>query len=285
MMWPGSCEPEVRDAVEDAALARNRVRQDHIEGRQAVGGDDQQAVLVNGVDIAHLAAMDALKAREPGVVHGVGGYCVQACYHKPYAVDGKTDRWRPGSGAGPMGAAFGAAIGHQYDLGNEQRKARPSGEQFFISTFRVMGHVAKADGQVTTREIDAARSVMHSLHLDQEQVQVAIALFTEGKRPDFNLDAEMAALRASCQSRPHILRIFVEIQLRFALAGCDMAGDTRRLWRALPRWWVCLPQLFRAHGGRIAWRRAGGQRRGSRRTHCRRLPHAGGGRPRSPTKS
>ena len=52
------------------------------------------------------------------------------------------------------------------------------GPQFFASTFRVMGHVAKADGRVTVREIEAARGIMQSLRLGEPQVREAIALFT-----------------------------------------------------------------------------------------------------------
>lgn len=127
---------------------------------------------------------------------------------------------------GPIGAALGVAIGHQYDL-MSARRARPTGEQFFLSTFRVMGHVAKADGRVSEREIDAARQVMRDLRLDSRQVQAAIAEFTRGKQAGFNLDAEMADLRAACHSQPEILRAFTEILLRFAIAGSDMRGAGR----------------------------------------------------------
>lgn len=144
----------------------------------------------------------------------------------------------------PIGVAIGAAIGHQYDLNEERRRARPPGEQFFVSTFRTMGHVAKADGRVTEREIAAARSVMQSLRLDQAQVQAAIALFSEGKQSAFDLAAEMVALRTSCQSQPRILRVFVEIQLRFALAGSDMTGGARaRVVSAASQLGIA-PQLF-----------------------------------------
>jgi DnaJ like chaperone protein len=137
-----------------------------------------------------------------------------------------------GMALGPIGAALGVAVGHQYDL-MTQRRVRPGGEQFFLSTFRVMGHVAKADGRVTEREIQAARQVMHSLRLDARQVGAAIAEFTHGKQPQFVLESEMADLRASCHSQPQILRTFVEILLRFALAGADMTGNARaRVTRA-----------------------------------------------------
>lgn len=137
-----------------------------------------------------------------------------------------------GMALGPLGAALGVAVGHQYDL-LQQRRARPAGEQFFLSTFRLMGHVAKADGRVTEREIQAARQVMQGLRLNPVQVQLAIAEFTAGKQPQFDADAEMAQLRAACHSQPEILRMFVEIQLRFALAGSDMSGNARaRITRA-----------------------------------------------------
>jgi DnaJ like chaperone protein len=132
-----------------------------------------------------------------------------------------------GMALGPIGAAFGAAIGHQYDVSAERRNARPAGEQFFLSTFRVMGHVAKADGRVTEREIAAARGVMQNLRLNSQQVQLAIALFGEGKQSSFDLEQEMNRLRASCHSQPQILRVFMEIQLRFALAGSDLTGGAR----------------------------------------------------------
>ena len=53
----GPAEPEIRDGGQDAALAWDRVRQDHVEGRKAIGGDDQQTVGIDGIDIANLAAM------------------------------------------------------------------------------------------------------------------------------------------------------------------------------------------------------------------------------------
>ncbi len=128
---------------------------------------------------------------------------------------------------GPLGLAVGAAIGHGYDSGALGAPRRPPAEQFFRSTFRVMGHVAKADGRVSEREIEAARSVMQGLRLGAGQVQAAIAHFTAGKQPEFDLDVELAELRSACGAHPEILRVFLEIQLRFALAGSDMVGAAR----------------------------------------------------------
>ena len=62
---------------------------------------------------------------------------------------------------------------------------------------------------------------------DYAQRREAIGLFTLGKRADFDLDAELIELRRSSGAHPELLRVFLEIQLRFALAGNDMSGPVR----------------------------------------------------------
>jgi DnaJ like chaperone protein len=151
-----------------------------------------------------------------------------------------------GLALGPWGAAMGVALGHQYDLNAERGRVRPLGDQFFVSTFRLMGHVAKADGRVTEREIQAARGVMHSLRLSDAQVRLAIAEFTRGKQPQFDLATEMSRLRAACRSQPEILHVFVEIQLRFAVYGSEMTPATRaRVTQAAALLGISAPLLAR----------------------------------------
>jgi len=138
---------------------------------------------------------------------------------------------------GPIGVLVGVLLGHQFDAaqGEDADGALPPGdvatigERFFRATFRIMGYLAKADGRVSQQEIAAARSVMTDLRLSGAQVQEAIALFTAGKQPDFALDAELAGLRQACRGRPDIVRIFVEIQVRAALAGNNLEGPVRPL--------------------------------------------------------
>ncbi len=136
---------------------------------------------------------------------------------------------------GPIGVALGVLLGHQFDQAqsaDDGQRATPGdvgaiSARFFGATFRVMGYVAKADGRVSEQEIAAARAVMADLRLDARQVREAIALFTAGKAPEFDLDAELATLRAACRGRPDILRIFIEIQVRAALAGNNLEGPVR----------------------------------------------------------
>jgi DnaJ like chaperone protein len=138
---------------------------------------------------------------------------------------------------GPLGAAIGVLLGHQFDENSEDSRDDPRlrndsaavGDQFFRAAFRVMGHVAKSDGRVSESEIAAARAVMSDLRLTSPQVRAAIDHFTDGKQPEFNLNAELGALAASCRSRPGLLRTFLEIQVRAALAGNNLEGPVRQL--------------------------------------------------------
>ena len=135
---------------------------------------------------------------------------------------------------GPLGAALGVLLGHQFDedngapaaaLGQEDLNA--IGERFFRATFRVMGYLAKADGRVSELEISAARAVMAQLRLDAAQTRAAIACFGEGKQPDFDFEGELGALSRACRGRPDLTRIFLEIQVRAALAGNNLEGRVR----------------------------------------------------------
>ena len=143
---------------------------------------------------------------------------------------------------GPIGAAVGVVIGHQFDAssgsgsvrgpgmgGGGGLSAAQIGDRFFRTTFQVMGHVAKADGRVSEQEIQAARAVMAQLHLTADQVQVAIACFTQGKGPQFELPAALGGLYRACGGRADLMHAFVEIQMRAALAGNDLQPAARQL--------------------------------------------------------
>lgn len=134
----------------------------------------------------------------------------------------------------PWGLLIGMILGHFYDqsVDNARRQsagggALEIGERFFTATFEVMGHVAKADGRVSEAEIAAARKVMSELRLDGAQIHAAIQHFTRGKNREFDLEDTMERLRAACASRPELIRVFLEIQVRAALEGVDMQGPAR----------------------------------------------------------
>ena len=134
------------------------------------------------------------------------------------------------------GAAIGAFIGHLFDLGaGSGRSGRSAADApaisdvFFRTTFELMGHVAKSDGRVTEAEIDAARRLMSELQLSPSDVNLAIAHFRAGKAAGYHLESSIERLREACAQRHDVLRTFVELQLRAALAGNGLSPPARRI--------------------------------------------------------
>jgi hypothetical protein len=64
-------EPEIAHLVQDLALAGDRLVHDDIEGRQAVGGDDQDLVVADGVVVADLAVAQQWQGVDGGLIEAV----------------------------------------------------------------------------------------------------------------------------------------------------------------------------------------------------------------------
>jgi DnaJ like chaperone protein len=140
------------------------------------------------------------------------------------------------------GAVIGAFIGHLFDQGagfgpgaaGSGGYASVAGqisisEVFFRTTFELMGHVAKSDGRVSEAEIDAARGLMQELRLGPTEITAAIACFRAGKSASYDAAAGVEHLRAACEQRHDLLRAFVELQLRAALAGNGISPPARTI--------------------------------------------------------
>ncbi len=113
---------------------------------------------------------------------------------------------------GPIGALLGAAMGRGFgrspsSIGPEESGSERTQLAFFAAVFGVMGDVAKADGRVTPEEIGLANQVMDQLGLDARQCAAARALFDEGKRPEFPLDAVLDQLRSECGRATNLIRM------------------------------------------------------------------------------
>ena len=143
---------------------------------------------------------------------------------------------------GPLGAAFGAALGHQFDKGvsiDHESLGAQSQEQiqtaFFTATFSMMGHIAKADGQVTPDEIQIANDVMGQMSLNEEQVSAARNLFNAGKSENFEYDEIVTQFRDICGRRSNLLRMFMEIQFHAAYADGEVHPAERAILERLNR--------------------------------------------------
>jgi DnaJ like chaperone protein len=134
------------------------------------------------------------------------------------------------------GAIIGAIIGHLFDQGTAASPA-PGGAAistvFFRMTFELMGHVAKSDGRVSEAEIDAARRLMQQLNLGPAEVALAIDCFRAGKSAGYDFELAVARLREAFGLRHDLLRAFVELQLRSALAGDGLLPPARAVLNRL----------------------------------------------------
>lgn len=144
---------------------------------------------------------------------------------------------------GGYGAIAGFLFGFFYDkaqlpkLGHRRQREKPMSEEdtervrqsFFSTTFSVMGHVAKADGQVRQSEIALAQNIMEQMGLNAVLRTEAIELFNKGKRAGFDLDMHVVRFRADCAQSTSLYRVFLEIQIQAALADGKMAREEEEI--------------------------------------------------------
>ena len=136
------------------------------------------------------------------------------------------------------GAVIGAIVGHLFQqalstgsgpAGAHAQHSMTISDVFFRTTFELMGHVAKSDGRVTEAEIGAARRLMQELHLGPREIGLAIDCFRNGKAAGFDAEIGVERLREACGQRYDLLRAFMELQLRAALAGNGMSPPARAI--------------------------------------------------------
>lgn len=133
---------------------------------------------------------------------------------------------------GFLGILGGLIVGHLFDrrrspnaysYQDEDQQSRQ--EIFFTTTFQVMGHLSKAKGVVTERDIMVANAIMDRFDLEGEQRRIAQDAFTAGKSPDFPLRKVMREFRLSVGRRFDLLKIFLEIQLQVALSDGKLSKE------------------------------------------------------------
>ncbi|ACA85313.1 MULTISPECIES: co-chaperone DjlA [Shewanella] len=126
-----------------------------------------------------------------------------------------------------IGGVIGLWLGHLYD----KKSAQLSGiigsganrqTLFFKTTFSVMGHVAKASGQVTETDIRIATMLMDQMQLKGEARAEAQAAFKEGKESDFDVKACLKTFRLISMGRKELLQMFLEIQIQTALSDAKL---------------------------------------------------------------
>ncbi len=135
------------------------------------------------------------------------------------------------------GAVVGALVGYMIQQSRAFGTSSGAGtaqslsisDEFFRTTFELMGHVAKSDGRVSEAEIGAARRLMDELRLGPREVGIAIDCFRTGKSPAYDAELAVERLREACGQRYDLLRAFMELQLRAALVGNGLSPPARTI--------------------------------------------------------
>ena len=139
---------------------------------------------------------------------------------------------------GLFGGIFGAFLGHLadkklYELGSVRSsifgKNLPRQTLFTLTTFAVLGHLAKAKGRVTEEDIQNARNLMAHLNLDAKAQQEAQKAFTLGKEADFPLRNVIREFREACARRQDLLRFFIQVQITAAIQDGELDAQEQQV--------------------------------------------------------
>lgn len=123
-----------------------------------------------------------------------------------------------------FGAIIGFVIGTVYDardtigFGTAHTGSPETQRIFFETLFRLLGHIAKADGQITPEEISQAETMMAQSRLSAENRRLAISLFKEGATPAFERRAQIAAFQTQCGKNQVLRQTLVMYLITLALA-------------------------------------------------------------------
>lgn len=147
------------------------------------------------------------------------------------------------------GALLGLYIGHRFDRSMSQDFSNQGGFSkffvnkdsftnqavFFHAVFSVYGHIAKASGQVTPQEINAASQLMDKMGLSGDMRQEAQAAFSEGKSSDFPLESTLQSFKKSSFGQRDILQLFLEVQLQAAFADGELHVKERKILHTIAK--------------------------------------------------
>lgn len=125
---------------------------------------------------------------------------------------------------GPIGAIIGLFIGHYYDNRDQLLQgfgSAPNAETkqvFFQTLYRLLGHLAKADGRVSEAEVAQTEALMRRSGLTQQNRQLAIALFKEGANAAFNRELQLQIFLKHCGHRGLLKQTLLVYLVNMALA-------------------------------------------------------------------
>jgi len=125
---------------------------------------------------------------------------------------------------GPFGLLIGLGIGFfisarsNFSLGTAHTSSPETQKVFFETLFRLLGHIAKADGQITPEEIAQTEATMAQSRLTAEHRKSAIALFKEGATAEFDRREQIKQFQSRCGNNPVLRQTLMVYLISLALA-------------------------------------------------------------------
>lgn len=137
---------------------------------------------------------------------------------------------------GPLGAILGAVVGHHAVDKNTLSFEEERQGLFFVATFSMLGKLSKADGRVTSEEIEVVEQVMRdNLRLSPEARQFAIDIFTAAKDSSDGFEDYAHQFYEAFSEYPEVLTTLVDLLLRLAHADGVIHPEESRLMEAAVR--------------------------------------------------
>lgn len=140
-----------------------------------------------------------------------------------------------------FGMLLGIWLGHRFDRAtainfNAQNglfgntvSSQERQKLFFDSTFSVMGHLAKAKGQVTQTDIQVANAYMDQMRLQGASRAQAQASFASGKETDFPLQQTLAKFAQGVRGDHNLLQMFLGIQVQVAYSDGELHSKEKEI--------------------------------------------------------
>lgn len=135
---------------------------------------------------------------------------------------------------GPLGAIAGAVFGHAFDKSSSsngyiEMDGYTAGNQtaqltFFVAAFSMLAKIARADGEVTSKEVDSVEKFMAvDLNLDPESRRAARDIFHTAIRSAGSFQDFASQFHAQFRSEPRLLEMMIDIMLRVSVADGSLS--------------------------------------------------------------
>ncbi|MEH6515629.1 MAG: co-chaperone DjlA [Halioglobus sp.] len=135
---------------------------------------------------------------------------------------------------GIFGLVLGLFVGHIFDRGLQRTLQFASPENiariknsFFETTFLLLGHMAKADGQVSREEIDHTEQIFIQMQLNVEQKTRAKDAFRRGTGADFDVEQAVHSFLEVCGSQRQLLQTMLLFLISLALVDQEIENQER----------------------------------------------------------